>query len=123
MAGSCFWVAIDKALGRGQNPEALLDWFRSVNRIPNRVTINGEFLTRRQRQENYKWIDEYKLEDGHLTGSADAFFVLLCEVERCNIVHNSAHGRIVYTSTAINAGPTYVFRSNAGHIDFIQTLD
>ena len=120
---SCFWNSIDKALGRSQNPAKLLDWFKTVNKIPNRVTINGEFLTRRQRQENYKWVDEYKLEDGHLTGSADPFFVLLCEVERCNVLHRSAHGDILYSSTALNAGPTYVFRSNTGHIDFVQTRD
>lgn len=120
---SCFWNGINKALGNGWNPAQLLDWYHSVNKIPNRVTINGVFLTRRQRQENYKWVAEYKLEDGHLTGSADPFFVLLCEVERCNVLHRSAHGEILYSSTALNAGPTYIFKSNASHIDYIQTVD
>ena len=120
---TCFWNSIDKALGRPQNPVKLLDWFKSVNKVPNRVTINGEFLTRRQRSENYRWVDEYKLEDGHLTGSADAFFVLLCEVEQCKVVHRSAHGEFLYSSTALNPGPTYVFRSNTGHIDLVQTVD
>lgn len=120
---SCFWNSINKALGKGWNPAQLLDWYKSVNKVPNRVTINGDFLTRRQRQENYRWVDGYDLEDGHLTGSADAFFVLLCEVEQCNVLHHSAHGKVLYASTALNAGPTYVFRSNASHIDFVQAVD
>ena len=70
---SCFWNSINKALGKGWNPHQLLDWYKSVNKVPNRVTVSGQFLTRRQRQENYTWVDEYRLEAGgddeHLRGA------------------------------------------------------
>ena len=118
---SCFWNSINKALGRGWNPNQLLDWYKKINRMPHRVTVNGDFLSYRQRAENFQWVQDYSIQDGHLTGSADAFFILLCDVERCNIIHHTPHCKIVYSTTSSSAGPTYVFRSSSSHIDHVET--
>ena len=115
---SCFWDSINKALGNGWNPEKLLMWFKEINTHTHTITINGRFLTAKEKQENFEWIKDYKLQDGHLTSTSDPFLALLAHVQKCNIIHRSPHAKIMYSTTAKGSAPTFVFNSSNTHITF-----
>ncbi len=100
---TCFWDGILQSLNdqdfynfckisrKPNNPIDFVDWLKKHNKIADNVEWNGEKLTIKQLEENYKSIQDFdknSIGSGYDCSCFDPFLFLITEIFQLKIIHN-----------------------------------
>lgn len=114
---ACVWETLSTALPPPTpSPRLLLSYLKTMNRPIPDVTVNGQPLTRRQQQENHRWISSLRVHtsDGYDCSTCDPILCLFCHVFKLNI-HHTYSGVCIRYERPGNAA-TISICSNATHM-------
>ena len=128
---TCVWDAllrglkhsdVDNLLGSGasRSPRAFVQALKAANLYTSGVRWQGVVVRATQLRENMTWIREYDenaIGGGHLTSSADPFFMLISYLFHVRIRHVRPGGTIEYMP-ATRVRYTVGLKSRTGHMAF-----
>ena len=126
---TCVWDSLLQALKRSDvenllgrdactGPRAFVRALKAVNVYTSGVRWQGALVAEAQLRENQRWVDNYDEEaihGGHLTSSADPFFMLICYLFHVRIRHVRPSCIIEYLP-ATRSRYTIGLSSRAGHM-------
>ena len=114
---SCFWDGLRNKVPelRGKKPKDLIQYFKEMNRLTTDVCWQSQRLRMSEIRENYKTVEEYVQQDGHLTSSSDPFLLLVSQLYGYTIEFNFAGNRICITNPSHTQQQVLQFSSSKSH--------
>tara|TARA_B110000211_G_C13964936_1_gene502287 strand:+ start:665 stop:1051 length:387 start_codon:yes stop_codon:yes gene_type:complete len=123
---ACFWEGILSSLTKDDKDKLgiinsipdLIKALQKYNTLDIKVLWQNKVLTKKQREENYTHVEDYRVSDynkGYLCGTCDPFLILLGNTLNVNIKHEYLNSIIIYSHESSNI---YVFKSDRGHFTY-----
>ena len=113
---TCFWDALRSKLNiKTTNIEFILD-LKKKNRKSSNILWNNIELTKKQLEENYQHIQDFKekeISNGYYCSVCDPFLILICDLFKISINHNFNGYNMNYQNK--QSSKTVNFFSNSGH--------
>lgn len=97
---TCVWNGLIHKLNLKISVCDLYEKIKNENKITENITINGVFLTEKQKKENYERITNINnINDGYDMSTCDPLLILISELYKVNIIHKFNKYDILYVNT------------------------
>ena len=124
---SCFWDGLINSISTKEFkkhnftkvPKVIhfIQFLMQNNKLVDSVTWNDEYISEQCQQENYDWINNYKLHQYHNgteCSTCNPFIILFCDIFEVSVLHKYICSIIKYTNIKKSIR-TIHFVSNSGH--------